>query len=65
MSSFIFLDMFFPSTYDVPLSLFFCMESTLYVFFPDGVFLPCDHGLDFAIMASAGCIDNFNNFVRR
>ena len=23
-----------------------CMESTLYVFLPDGVFLPCDHGLD-------------------
>ena len=22
------------------------MESTLYVFLPDGVFLPCDQGLD-------------------
>ena len=27
----------------------FCMESrnALYVFLPDGIFLPCDHGLDF------------------
>ena len=34
------------SEYFVPLSFPFCMESTLYVFLPDGVFLPCDHGLD-------------------
>ena len=27
----------------------FCMESTLYVFLPDGVFLPCDHQLDFDV----------------
>ena len=26
-----------------------CMESTLYVFLPDGAFLPCNHGLDFDI----------------
>ena len=27
------------------------MESTLYVFFPDGVFLYFDHGLDFDMMS--------------
>ena len=29
----------------------FCMDSrnALYVFLPDGVFLPCDHGLDFDV----------------
>ena len=26
--------------------LYYCMESTLDVFLPDGVFLPCDYGLD-------------------
>ena len=34
----------------VPLSFFLCMESTyavVYFFLPDGVFLPCHHGLDF------------------
>ena len=42
---FFYLDMsLFPSIF--PLSL--CIESTSYVLsFPDGVFLPCDHGLDF------------------
>ena len=39
------------SEYYVPLPSPFCMEnrSTLYVFLPDSVFLPCDHGLDFDI----------------
>ena len=37
----------FPSIF-VPSSLSLCMESTPYVSpLPDGVFLPCDHGLDF------------------
>ena len=34
------------SKYFVPLPFPPCMESTLYIFLPDGVFLPCDHGLD-------------------
>ena len=28
---------------------FLCMESTLYVLLPNGVFLSCDHGMDFGI----------------
>ena len=39
------------SEYYVPLlfSLSFCMETTLYVFLPGDVFIPCDHGLGFDI----------------
>ena len=33
----------------VPLPFPFWMERTLYVFLPDGIFLPSDHGLDFDI----------------
>ena len=33
--------------YYAPLPFFFCVESTLYVFLPDGVSLSCDHGLGF------------------
>ena len=37
----------FPSIF-VPLPFSLCIESTSYVSpLPDGVFLPCDHGLDF------------------
>ena len=38
----------FPS---IALSFLFspCMESTLFVFLPGGIFLPCGHGLDFDI----------------
>ena len=32
--------------YVLPLPFYFCMESTLYIFPPDGDFSPCDHGLD-------------------
>ena len=35
------------SDYHVPLPFPLCMERTFYVFLQDGVFLPCDHGLDF------------------
>ena len=37
----------------------FCMESTLYVFLPDGVFLPCDHGLDFDVSLPENSINRF------
>ena len=30
----------------------FGIESTLYVFLPCGMFLPCDHGVDFDISAN-------------
>ena len=39
----LFLEYFVPFIVVPPLS----MESTLYVFLPDGVFLPFDHGPDF------------------
>ena len=35
------------SEYYISLLFPFCMESTLYVFLPDCVFLPCNHGLNF------------------
>ena len=35
------------SEYYVPLPVPFCMESALYVSLSGGIFLPCDHGLDF------------------
>ena len=41
-------DVAFPSIF-VPLSFSLCMENTWYVvrfFLPNGVFLPCEHGLD-------------------
>ena len=39
-------DVAFPEYY-VALSFPPCMESTLNVFFPDDIFLPCDHELGF------------------
>ena len=36
----------FPAIF-VPLPIFLCLESTSYVLSLNGVFLPCDHGLDF------------------
>ena len=46
---FVYLEMMsvFPSSF-VPFPLSFCMESTSVRFsLPNGVYLPCDHGLDF------------------
>ena len=43
----LFSSIFVPS---LPFSLLYCMEYGEYAvrpFLPDGVFLPCDHGLDF------------------
>ena len=41
-------DVAFSEYFFVPLPFSLCMESTSYGFFlPDGVFLPCDIGLDF------------------
>ena len=37
------------SEYSASLPFTLCVKSTLYVFLPDGVFLSCDHGLDFDI----------------
>ena len=44
----LFGDYSFPEYFE-PSAFPFCMESTVYVFLPDGVFLLCDHGLDFGI----------------
>ena len=38
------------------------MEITLYVFLPNGVFLPCDHGLDFGI--SLLCWNSINHLKK-
>ena len=40
----------------VPLLFPFWMESTLYVFLPDSVFLPCYHGLDFQSLCNKGIL---------
>ena len=37
------------------------MENTLYVCLPDGVFLPCDHGLDFDINL---CENSINQSIK-
>ena len=34
------------SKYIIAVSFLYSMESTLYVFLPDSVVLPCGHGLD-------------------
>ena len=53
---FLFFSSFFCFFEDISISDYFsyhylpsyrCMESTSYVFFSGGVFLPCDHGPDF------------------
>ena len=40
---------------------FFCMESTLYVFLPDGVFLLCDDGLGSAFTL---CENSTNQLIK-
>ena len=50
------------SEYYVSLPFLFCMESTLCVFLPDGIFLPCHHGLDFDI---SFCEDSVKKLCER
>ena len=49
------------SKYFVPLPFHLCMESTLHVFLPDGVFLPCSHELDFDISV---CNRKYNQSIK-
>ena len=54
--------MCFIAEYFVTLPFPLCMESTLYVFLPDGVFLPCDHGLNLDI---SSCENSINQSVNQ
>ena len=49
------------SKFFVPLPFHFCMESTLHVFLPDGVFLPCNHELDLDISV---CKRKYNQSIK-
>ena len=45
------------------IAVFFCIESTLYVFRPIFVFLPCDHGLDFDIIVCENSTNQSKSIV--